>query len=91
MHVADVVDYRVATPEDSTMARRMTWREIADDLTERIAAGEYRPGEHIPSYARLAELYDVSVSTASKAVARLADRGLVETDPGRGVLVRGDQ
>lgn len=89
VQVADVVESPGAIPEETPMPpRRLTWREIADDLEQRIRSGEYPPGQHIPSYARLAELYDVSVSTTAKAVALLAERRLVETDPGRGVLVR---
>lgn len=83
-----MVDYPVTTPEENTMPRRMTWREIADDLTRRIAAGEFPPGESIPSYARTANHYGVSVTTAARAIALLHERGLIETDPGRGNVVR---
>jgi DNA-binding GntR family transcriptional regulator len=65
----------------------LTYRQVADDLATRIARGEYKVGESIPSYRELAELYSVSVSTASRAVALLRDRGLVIGAPGRGVFV----
>lgn len=72
--------------------RKLTYREIADDLASRIRNGEsgYEPGDQLPSYTRLAELYSVSVSTASRAVGLLHDRGLVESIVGRGVFVRSD-
>ncbi len=65
----------------------LSYRQVADDLTARIRRGEYQPGHAIPSYRELAALYSVSVSTASRAVALLRDRGLVIGIPGRGVYV----
>lgn len=65
----------------------LTYAQIADDLAVRVAAGEYRPGQRLPSYAELASLYSVSVSTASRAVAILRDRQVVVGVPGRGVFV----
>ena len=67
---------------------RLTYREIADDLTARIRSGEYPPGGPLPSYSKLAELYSVSVSTAQRAVALLHDRGLITGEPGVGVFVK---
>jgi GntR family transcriptional regulator len=70
--------------------RNLTYREIADDLAARIRAGEvgYKPGDQLLSLTRLAALYSVSVSTASRAMGLLHDRGLVESVVGRGVFVR---
>jgi DNA-binding GntR family transcriptional regulator len=65
----------------------MTYRQIADDLTARIKAGEYAPGAKLPSYTQLAELYSVSISTASRAYGVLHVRGLIEGEHGRGVFV----
>lgn len=81
--MANVAIYPVPAREDDVVPRRMTWREIADDLEARIRAGEYPPGAKIPSYRETALLYDVSISTAAKAIARLNDRGLIEPDLGR--------
>lgn len=66
----------------------MSYRRIAEDLKERIEAGEYPPGSKLPSYKELARLYSVHVSTVARVVALLADRGLVEGSPGRGVFVK---
>jgi GntR family transcriptional regulator len=65
----------------------MTYIDIADDLSLRIAGGEYQPGQRLPSYAELAELYSVSVSTAQRAVMILRDRRVVIGLQGRGVFV----
>ena len=67
--------------------RRLSYRQIADDLDDRINDGEYEPGTKLPSYAELAAMYDVSVSTAARAVALLTDRGAAYGEPGRGVYV----
>lgn len=87
MSVANVATYPVRTREDDLVPRRLTWREIADDLAQRIRGGEYPAGGRIPSYREVAALYGVSISTAAKAISRLTDRGLIETDLGRGNVV----
>ncbi|WP_341717870.1 GntR family transcriptional regulator [Micromonospora sp. FIMYZ51] len=66
----------------------LSYADIAADIAARIAAGEYAPGSKLPSYAELADLYSVSVSTAARSVALLRDRGAVVGAPGRGVFVR---
>jgi GntR family transcriptional regulator len=71
------------------MRRPPTYRELAEDLHQRIETGEYATDEQIPSYRRLAELYGVSVSTVQRALSLLRDRGVVVGQPGRGVYVQG--
>lgn len=66
----------------------MTSAQIVDDLAARIMAGEYTAGQRLPSYAEFADLYSVSVSTVSRAVAILRDRGLVVGVQGRGLYVQ---
>lgn len=67
---------------------RLTYREIADDITARIHTGEYPPGAPLPSYKKLADLYSVSVSTAQRAIQLLHDRGLIVGEKGRGLFVK---
>ena len=50
---------------------------LAADLRRRIAAGEWGPGEQIPSVTALADSYHVSRATVAKALAALADEGLI--------------
>lgn len=69
------------------MDSHLSARQIADDLVDRIAHGEYTAADQIPSYARAAQLYDVSVSTVKRAYLLLSDRGVVRGEPGRGVFV----
>jgi DNA-binding GntR family transcriptional regulator len=77
----------VPTQERPTVTVKMTYRQIANDLAQRIRNGEYPPGYELPSYAQLAELYSVSTATASRAYGLLHDRGLIVGSPGRGVFV----
>lgn len=65
---------------------RLTHPEIANDLADRIRAGEYRPGEQL-AFDELAEAYQVSRDTIKRAVALLRDRGLARYAPGRGNFV----
>jgi GntR family transcriptional regulator len=66
---------------------RLTYKEIADDLEARIAAGEYPPGTQLPSYAKLGEIYSVSVTTVQSALRLLRERGLTRSEIGRGTYV----
>jgi GntR family transcriptional regulator len=77
--------------ESTFMTIPLSYRGIANDITARIAAGEYPPGSKIPSYAQLAALYSVSVSTAQRAVMALEERGVVVGVQGRGVFVKDDR
>lgn len=61
--------------------------QIAMAIRERIAAGELRPGDLIPSERQIVDEWRVAKMTAARAVARLKSEGLVETVPGRGVAV----
>lgn len=69
------------------MPARMTYRQIADDLADRIRAGEYPPGSKLPTLRELAELYDVSFSSIQRSVGLLVDRGVVRGEMGRGLFV----
>jgi DNA-binding GntR family transcriptional regulator len=70
-------------------SRAPTYREVADDLAQRIESGEYPPGSGLPERTELARSYGVSVSTLARALMLLRDRGLVLGVPGRGVFVIG--
>lgn len=67
--------------------RRLTYRQIAEDLIDRIERGEYTPGQALPSRKQLAEMYSVSVSTADHAMSLVIDRGFAYGEPGRGTFV----
>ena len=54
---------------------------VAADLRRRIAAGEWQPGEALPTVAVLADHYSVSKATVTRVLRILADEGLVRVVP----------
>ncbi|GAA4544184.1 GntR family transcriptional regulator [Amycolatopsis samaneae] len=64
------------------------FRQVASDLREKITAGEYAPGEQLPSERELVDSYGVSRPTVREAVNMLRAEGLVTSEHGRGVFVR---
>ena len=58
---------------------------IRKDLERRVSAGEWQPGEELPSRTVLAERYGVSPATVSIAVRDLEKTGLIRIVPSKGV------
>ncbi|MGU3409778.1 FadR/GntR family transcriptional regulator [Microbacterium sp. M1A1_1b] len=58
--------------------------EVEDRLVTAVAVGEYLPGAGLPPERELAALLGVARVTVRGALARLVDRGLLETRRGRG-------
>jgi DNA-binding LacI/PurR family transcriptional regulator/DNA-binding transcriptional regulator YhcF (GntR family) len=89
--VADVIFRSVeAVSRRNTIQRSSPiplFYQVAEDLKERLAAGEYGAGERLATVRELARAYGVSFVTAQRAIARLADERLVDAAPGRGILV----
>jgi len=63
------------------------YRQMEAILEGKIASGEYRSGQRLPSEKELAEQFGVSVITAKKALANLAERGLIARKQGKGTFV----
>ncbi len=63
------------------------YRQIATDLREAIASGQYLPGALLPSIADLAPRFDVSSVTIRAAISVLEAEGLVRAIHGRGTEV----
>jgi len=61
--------------------------QIEEELAERIRTGMLRPGDRIPPERELAEQMQVSRMTVRQALGRLADRGLLVRERGRGTFV----
>jgi len=57
-------------------------------ITERIASGEFKAGDRLPSEAELCERYGVSPMTVRRAVTMLVQDGVAVTEQGRGTFVR---
>jgi DNA-binding transcriptional regulator YhcF (GntR family) len=67
------------------------YRRIAAAIQARIAAGELREGDRIPSIRRVAREWGVAVATATKAMAILRDAGVIEARIGSGTVVGAGQ
>lgn len=72
---------------DVPRSQRFPYLVIADALRERLDAGEWLPGEQLPSAETLAGQYQVGASTAAKAVRVLAAEGRVTVVRRWGVFV----
>ncbi|RRH76625.1 phosphonate metabolism transcriptional regulator PhnF [Falsigemmobacter faecalis] len=69
------------------MGRKVLWRAIAGTLSEEIAAGQYHPGDRLPTEADLAARFGVNRHTVRQALADLVQRGIVRTRRGAGTFV----
>ncbi|MFF4316006.1 winged helix-turn-helix domain-containing protein [Streptomyces sp. NPDC001507] len=63
------------------------WPQVAAEIRRRIQNGTYRAGERLPGTVALAVEFNVSQSTASRALASLRPDGLVYVVSGRGYFV----
>src|SRR5689334_15436461 len=63
------------------------WRQVADGIGPGIASGTYAPGEKLPGETEIAETYRVNRHTVRRALATLAERGLVRAERGSGTYV----
>lgn len=63
------------------------WRQVADGIERGIADGRFPAGEKLPGETELAETYRVNRHTVRRALATLAERGLVRAERGSGTYV----
>ncbi len=66
---------------------RPLYDQIKVLLTQSLIAGEWRPGEMIPSETELASLYKVSQGTVRKAIDSLASENILIRRQGKGTYV----
>ena len=63
------------------------YKEVKIRITRSLAAGKWKPGEAIPSEARLAEQFNVSIGTVRKAIDELVAEKILLRQQGRGTFV----
>jgi GntR family transcriptional regulator len=63
------------------------YREIAGQMRDALAEGEWKPGEAIPAERRLSSRFDVSIGTVRKAIDELVAANLLIRQQGRGTFV----
>jgi len=69
------------------MAKRPLYKELREQLTRSLVAGEWRPGAMLPSEPRLAERYNVGISTIRAAVRELELANVLVRAQGKGTFV----
>ena len=63
------------------------WHQIAERLREAIAAGDFRPGDTLPSESDINARFGVSRTTARASLDRLKEDGLISRRSGKGSIV----
>jgi DNA-binding GntR family transcriptional regulator len=61
--------------------------QVARILEAEIRSGIWKPGKAIPSQVMLYQRFGIAKTTAGKAHARLAERGMIASAPGVGMIV----
>jgi GntR family transcriptional regulator len=69
------------------MADQPKYKEIAEDLRQRIRSGEFGQGDKLPTEEYLSDAYEASRNTIRQAVERLTREGLVAKRQGQGTFV----
>jgi GntR family transcriptional regulator len=75
------------TPLPATTAAAPLYREVQWRITRALAAGEWKPGEAIPSETQLARQFGVSIGTIRRAIDELVARRILVRQQGRGTFV----
>lgn len=63
------------------------YKQIIQDILQKIYTGELRPGDRIPSERELSEAYHVSSITSKNALMELSDKGYIVRIRGKGSFV----
>jgi GntR family phosphonate transport system transcriptional regulator len=63
------------------------WRQVADGIERGIAGGQFAAGDRLPGENEIAETYRVNRHTVRRALAALAERGLLRAERGSGTYV----
>lgn len=66
---------------------RPMYQQIVDQVTARVMAGEWSPGQSLPSIRELAASSGVSVITVKRAYEDLERAGVISTRHGKGSVV----
>lgn len=64
------------------------WQDVKDDIEYKILTGVFAVGERIPTTRKIAEDYDIGLSTAQKVLNILCEEGVIESKRGVGYFVK---
>src|SRR5579872_3140333 len=70
--------------------KRPIYLQIMDQIKQRVAIGDWAPGQQIPSIRQLAVDLQVSVITVKRAYLELEHEGIIATRQGKGSQVAED-
>jgi GntR family transcriptional regulator len=73
------------------MAESTLYSKVEDTIASEIAAGEFRPGDRLPSEDELLKRFQVSRITVRRAIQNLVQREVLEIRRGLGTFVRTPQ
>lgn len=62
---------------------------IASVLSSQIAEGYFEAGAWLPSHRSLAKAFDVNLTTVTKSLNHLKEKGIISSRAGKGTVVRG--
>ncbi|MCG8510044.1 MAG: GntR family transcriptional regulator [Rhodospirillales bacterium] len=66
---------------------RPLYKQVKDSIIQQLVAGDWRPGDKLPSEFELADKYRVSQGTVRKALDELTAQNLLVRQQGRGTFV----
>lgn len=69
--------------------KRPMYEQIMEQITQRIAVGDWPPGTPLPSIRELATDIKVSIITVKRAYLELEREGVIATQQGKGSWVKG--
>ncbi|MBE1506377.1 phosphonate metabolism transcriptional regulator PhnF [Rhizobium viscosum] len=78
----------VGNMRESKLAGVALWRRIADEIRLDIVGARLARGQRLPTEAKLAERFSANRHTVRRALAMLAQEGVIRAEQGRGVFVQ---
>lgn len=70
--------------------KKLAHEAIIEQALRKIEAGEWRPGDRLPTMPQLAREFGTSVTAVREALRVLETRGVVSIEHGRGIFLRHD-
>lgn len=74
-------------PRAALLPEDPLYKHVKSQIVQSLTAGEWKPGEVLPSEARLAARYGVGISTIRAAIGELVAAGIVVRRQGKGTFV----
>lgn len=84
----EVLEHLLACFRETTEETAIYLR-IASVLSEKIAEGYFEAGAWLPSHRSLAKTFDVNLTTVTKSLNHLKEKGIISSRAGKGTIVRG--